>query len=382
MTQRLRSLLTDTRLLAVGMIGIILFAVLQNTVTPPWSDQKSSYGQSWDTDLLRTWLDRGGYNVRELISDPFVTANLDVIFIFDSGMTYTQPQANELRDWVRAGHTLVVAGPVSSITQPYSVDFGYLYYTAAQTKLSAPTLVSPPLGQVTLENALWGIYSSRTDLAVHLFYNDVPVLVSFPEGKGMVWVMGTSWPFTNRGLQDETNARLILNLLSQAPADARVGFDEAAAGHEDLIDEPLSLTDWLFSTPAGLSIVIGFVLTMTYLIMRGRRFGQPIPLPEDRLQREPTEYVRAMANLLRLSGQQNEILKHYKTQLKRELARRYALEADLPDEQMIRAVMALDPGIDAAGLVELFTQLSRKRMRQQDLVKTALSVDEWIRKLN
>jgi hypothetical protein len=89
-----------------------------------------------------------------------------------------------------------------------------------------------------------------------------------------------------------------------------------------------------------------------------------------------------MANLLRLSGQQNEILKHYKTQLKRELARRYALEADLPDEQMIRAVMALDPGIDAAGLVELFTQLSRKRMRQQDLVKTALSVDEWIRKLN
>ena len=60
----------------------------------------------------------------------------------------------------------------------------------------------------------------------------------------------------------------------------------------------------LLTTPPGLGLVLAFGLTFVFLALRGRRFGRIVPLPDETLRREPVEYIQAMANLYRRSGQQ------------------------------------------------------------------------------
>jgi len=51
-------------------------------------------------------------------------------------------------------------------------------------------------------------------LLIHAATGSDSVIDSFPEGTGQVWILGASYPFTNIGLQNSQNARLILNLIN------------------------------------------------------------------------------------------------------------------------------------------------------------------------
>lgn len=373
--------ITDARLLLVGLISVVVFSIFtalsgSDTNIPPSSVRSDGKEGAM---ALRRWLEASGYEVREMVSSAIQPGDLDVIFVLNPSFYYTMEEAQDVYEWVRDGHTLIVAGnvyTVNSVLRPFNVSLFYLASDGGEQSLTSPTLTTPPFERLKLD-VVYGIQSTRDDMVVHLIMNNTPVVASIQAGRGTVWIAGTVRPFTNVGLQDAASPRLIMNMLAGVPPGARIGFDEAQHGLDQTSE---TLSDWMFSSPAGWGILSALALTMTFLLLRGRRFGHTIPLREERLRREPVEYIQAMAHLLRRSGQRAETLGHYRARFLRELSRRYALDPGLDDAAIVRLVAARDASVDVDALRDLLAQLARPQVSEQDLVHIAMQVNDWTRK--
>jgi hypothetical protein len=103
-----------------------------------------------------------------------------------------------------------------------------------------------------------------------------------------------------------------------------------------------------------------------------------VPVVQDQFRREPVEYILAMANLNRRSGQRAAMLNHYRVELRRTFVRRYALDPNVSDSELVRIVTTNAPATDGAALAQLLQQLAQKTVSEQDLVRLAMQVDEWI----
>lgn len=373
--------LTDNRLLLVGVISAVIAVLLVAHFAPspaPPAFSVRNEGRS-GAMVLRRWLAASGYQTRELVSNAFDPGDLAVLFVLNPASEYTLIEAQRVRDWVQEGHTLIVVGNVwqiNSLLGPFDISLDYSSAVSSQVYLTAPSLIHPPLERVPVQNPSI-IQSARPDLVMHMALQGRPVLASFAEGAGTVWVMGSAYPFTNQGIQEEDSARLVLNLLAHDPPGAVIGFDEAQHGFEQPQAE--SLLDWLTSTPPGWSIILGVGLTLAFVLLRGRRFGRPLPLPDRQLRREPVEYIQAIAHLMRRTGQRQDTLRHYRQQFRRQLSRRYAVPANLSADDMSRLIAERDPRVDPVELHRLLVALARPQVSEQELVTIAMQVDTWMR---
>lgn len=378
----IRNVQSDVKLFALAALALAFLVFLaglgrQNSAAPPLSVRSDQRDGSL---ALRLWLEQSGYEVRESLSDPIVAPPSGVLFILEPLRPYSSLEATRLRTWVRSGNTLVVAGSwssVNSLLAPFNVSLSLLPDRNTLLLPSAPTLLSPPVDKIQVRQT-YTISTTRTNIVTHLTSNQAPVLISFNEGGGTIWVCGTIDPFTNLGLNDAMNARLILNLLARVSAKATISFDEAKHG----FTLPGSVNNWLVETVPGWGVLLAVALTMLYLGLRGRRFGRAVPLPEDRLQREPVEYIRAIANLLRKSNQRSEIIGHYRKQLRRRLSERYLLDPKLSDVELVKTIVVRDPTVDEVELRRVLSRLSRPPVTEQELISTTLVVDDWLRSLN
>jgi hypothetical protein len=120
---------------------------------------------------------------------------------------------------------------------------------------------------------------------------------------------------------------------------------------------------------------------MAFLALRWRRFGRAQPLPQDRLRREPVEYIQAMASLFQRSGQRSDILAHYRTQFRRRLSEFYAVDPRLDDSEMVSAIVSRDPTVDETALREMFAALSRRSISEVGLLSAAADMDVWLKAL-
>src|SRR5258708_772282 len=307
---------SDRRLLIgifVAVATIAIIAVLATPVDngPPLSTHSSAVDGAM---ALRLWLEKLGHPTTDLTSKPIVPGAEKTLFILDPDIGYSATEALTLQKWVRAGHTLILAGNISVINtllKPYSVSLQYFFPDSDIAPAAAPVLIKPPTDKAEIQPDS-RIETSRDDVATFLTSEGYPVLVSFPEQAGRVWVMSGVYPFTNIGLQNKATAKLVLNLLTSLDAGA-VAFDEGAHGYST--DTADSVSSWLFTTPPGLSILLALVLTLVFLALRGRRFGRAVTLPQERLRREPVEYIQAIPSLFPPSVHPGDILQHYGAQL-------------------------------------------------------------------
>lgn len=377
----MRQLGSDARLILTAAVGIVLIAIVgvifQPVPTPP---ALSVRGDDRDGAMaLSLWLEALGYDVRQMVSDPLQLDGIDVFFVLNPVIDYTPGEIEYLAEWVRRGNTLIAAGApdiLNPLLDPYHLWLSYLPDDTTTHALTSPTLLNPPVSTVQTEAIYTVNISQRPDAVVHLAEAADPVLVSLQEGAGTLWAAGGLRPFSNRGLSDPQSARLLVNLLAALPPGAVIAFDEAKHG---FAEQPQSIFAWLVSTAPGWGIVSGFVLTMTFLALRGRRFGQPVPLPENRLRRESVEYIEALANLYRRSGQRADILHHYRDQFRRRLSERYTVDPRLSDGELVRAVVFRDPSVDERLLRDLLERLSRGQVSEQELVEIVSAVDTYMR---
>jgi hypothetical protein len=363
---------------AVTVVTVIAAAI---TIAQPSEDYPTLSDRSTNADgalAFRLWLEQTGYSTHEILSNPIQLGDEDALFILAPLMSYSNQEAKTIYSWVTQGHTLIVAAypyTVDELLRPYQVTL-HLLSTKANDLQSqtAPIMASPPFDKAKVE-PIASITTQRTDVTVYISSGTDPILVSFPEGSGTVWILGALQPFTNLGLSDPGDARLVTNMLTRLPQGATIAFDEARHG----IGEIPSVSAWLFDTLPGWGLLIALVLTMTFLGLRGRRFGRAVPLPDDRLRREPVEYIRAIANLFRRSGQRAEIVRHYRRQLRRRLHERYSVDTNLTDVEMVKIIAFRDPTIDEAALRTLLADLARPSVTEPELVKLAAAVDGWLR---
>jgi hypothetical protein len=378
---------SDTGLLVVFLIAIVVTAVLlpQPSSTPTARRTSASVQSKYSggASTLRQWLEQMGYQTKVLSTDRVNPAGCDVLFVLEPVYPYTTEDAQAVAQWVADGHTLIVGVSdiaANSLLGPYNVSLIGWRYTGVLTP-TGPALSDPPFSAVEAGGQIGIITTSRTDAAVQLVSaSGDPVVVSLFHGRGIVWVVGTVYPFTNAGLNTESNARFILNLLAPVPDGATIGFEEALRSPSAAQQAQSSggLIEWVVTSRAGRSILAALALVMVYLLLRGRRFGQPIPLAQEHLRREPVEFIAAMANLMRRSGQRTEALRYYRAELQRVLAHRYAVDPHTPASDLVRIVAHNDPAIDTAALASLLQDLSRPSVSEQELVRLALEVHTWI----
>ncbi|NDJ60708.1 MAG: DUF4350 domain-containing protein [Chloroflexi bacterium] len=369
--------LTDLQYLIIGLVGIVVVAyvaALANPGVPPGPLSARSEQRN-GVLALRLWLEESGYVVRTY-TDTVRLDDLDLLFVLNPPTPYTDVRAADVRKWIERGGQLILADASSRSRQLRSVlgiGFGGFSIDNTPNALTLPMLQSPTIERIPVRQ-YYEISTAPERAVVHLADESRAILLSFAVGSGLVWVSGTSYPFTNMGLQSGDSPALILNMLAGIPPGAVIGFDEVLQ-----LENPPTLLAWLFNSPPGLGIMLSFALTMTFLALRGRRFGRAVPLPEDRLLRDPVEYIQAIANLYRRSGQRAVILAHYKAQLKRQLCERYGLRPTMSDDALIETIASRNPATDVAELRDLFRRLSAERVSEQELVSAALAMDAWLR---
>lgn len=364
-------------ILVLLLIGAYITVLLSPRPAKPLLSSRSD--DRYGAMALRLWLERSGYTVDDSIAIPADLNRADALFILEPQIIYSEEIAREVRDWVRRGNTLIVAGSplsVGDLLGAFDVQISWLGDAAGTYIPGAPTLDQPPVESAS-ESFPYGIVSDREDVVPHLFAGSTPILVSFSEGNGTVWVSGLLDPFTNIGIQGASNAQVILNLVAGIPSNARIAFDEGLYAFGSVA----SLSDWLFGTAPGIGVLGIVAITFVFLFLRGRRFGTPQPLIEEKLRREPVEYIRAIARLFRRAGGRDEMLRHYRTQLRRRLALRYGVDPDLPDAEFVRTLVYHDPALDEEALRDLLVRLSRSGVNEAYLLKTAADVDHLLRNL-
>jgi len=389
----------NLRLLIIILVAIIivsLLALLPNT--PPQLPQDNA--DTSEIILLRDWLEGIGFQTRDLATTPLDIGNARVVFVLGSKTGITTNDSRTLRTWVRQGNTLIVAG-LPAVVNPVMSAFGGITVSSAvigsETVVQAgPTLKLPPVDIATIR-ASYRITSTRTDLVVHYYVQNSPAVISFPEGNGTVWVLSTYYPFTNAGLsqsrsnsserKDRPNAELVLNMLAGVPSGAMLAFDETVgtlvttSGSGSQTERQESLLDSLLKSPAGWALILTVVLTITFLSLRGRRFGKAVPLPDDRLRREPVEYIQAIANLLRRARQRAEVQKHYSAQIRRLLSERYSIDPKMGTTDLLRTVSARDPHLNVDLLRDILNRLAVRRLGEEAMVKLASDVDQFLRSI-
>jgi hypothetical protein len=380
---RRRWLFSDTGWLIVALIVIVITAVVlpRETTEPPERTVTVQSDKRSGAMALRLWLEALDYQMAVITGNRGNLADLDALFVLMPDYPYTPEDAAVVANWVAQGHTLIVANTdttTNSLLAPYGVSLtGWSY--GDTLSLTSPALSNPPFDAIETIASVATISTRRSDVAIHLVSETGdPVAGSVFYGRGIVWIVGTVYPFTNEGLHESSSASLILNLLASVPEGASIGFDETLNLPAQQPEAAGGLTNWLVTSRAGWSIAAAAALIMGFLLLRGRRFGQPVPIGEEHLRREPVEFIVAMAHLTRRAGHRAETLRQYRLELQRFLARRYGIDPTAPPDELIRFVALHDPALDTQALADLLRQLSRKSVSEQELVRLALAVHTWI----
>lgn len=380
--------LTDNRLIVIAMLGIVLVGVLTVlfSAPPPAPPLSVRSVESEGSMALHLWLEQSGYTVRQVLSNPIRFGEIDSLFVLNPLYPYTDSEAVRIRDWVEQGNSLIVAGRypfiLNGLLDAFDVSLRFSPVAAQTLSPSLPTLDTPSVTALqadTVYDTSIVIDTLRDDIVTHVSSDDARVLISFRQGAGTVWVSGMTHPFTNRGLQDEQSARLVLNLVSNLSEGSVIGFDEARHGFQE---SSSSLSGWLVGSSAGWGILVALALTLFYLALRGRRFGVPVPIPEERLRREPVEYIQAMAHLFRRSGQRHVLLNHYRAHLWRKLSECYAVDPRLNDDELVKTLTYHDSELDPALLRNLLGRLAQNKVSEQELLDTVRDVDDLLRKIS
>ena len=379
----LRNLGADTKILLGSLVLIAILSIITVLNAPaPNAPTLSVRNDKADGAMaLQRWLQRSGYETHEVLSLSKQLSTVQVLFVLEPSNSYSTADIRLIRDWVRKGNTLIVTGTpftVNELLQPYQLSLDRHAIETDPIAAAAPTLLHPIFNAATVEVA-YPVNTERAEAVPHLFVSNLPVLMSVPEEDGQVWLSGLPIPFTNRGIRDDGNAKIIANLIANMPSDTAIGFDEQAHGYGE--EATLDFNGWLLTTPPGWGILLTVAITLLYLALRGRPFGRPVPLPDDRLRRESGEYIQAMATLFRRSGQRSEMLKHYESQLRRHLSERYALDPNLAANDLVKTVVYNDSSVDEAAFRNLLSRLRATNISEAELVRTITDVDLFLKQI-
>lgn len=381
----MRLLSRDTWLL-IGLLLLLLFftmalALWQLNEGTDLPALMSISDQPDGASALREWMEELGYRTGHAMPAGFTPPPEAGLFLMlEPGFGITDDEWEKIDEWVEAGGTLLVAGQSFGTWlafEHYEYEIRSLSSSGDNIVRSDPRLQSPPLPPLNSVRPSWQLESDRTNDTPLVTSGYRPLLLTFSQGDGRVVLTTLSYPFTNAGLKEPGNAELALNLISLSPRGGTIWFDEWHHGLRELQEVP-GPARWLRESAAGRALLYVGGMLLLFVVLRGRRFGRPLPLPESTHRRAPLEHITALAQLSRRAGHRRAALDHYYQQLKRHFGRRYHLDPGLPDEEYVAQLAALNPNINRQELAHLFARLQARQASESELLHLAQEVNEWL----
>lgn len=373
------ALLVGGLLLLVGLVSAALVRGESAGEQAVWlaSDSNERDGAR----ALALWLASQGHAVERLAYREFeLSDEVDLLFVLAPLTPFTSVELDRVDRWVRRGGTLVLAYGAGegvfadeSLLDHFDARLELLPEGPDALTLSQPLLIYPAVGPIATD-AYAGLRLARSRAVVHAALDDVPVLVSFPLDRGQVWLTTLGGAFSNAGLHDPASARLIFNLVEAARNPPRVLFDEIHHGRR--LSEG-GFDAWLWTSPLGRAGLFLGALLFGFALVRGRRFGRPLPAPEALARRGPEEYVLAMAGLFRRAGLRGAVARHYHDRLKRVLGQRFRIDPGRPDAEFVAELGSYRADLDTPGLQRLLVALAAPRPAEADLVRLAAEAGRW-----
>ncbi|MEM7113340.1 MAG: DUF4350 domain-containing protein [Chloroflexota bacterium] len=371
--------------LFVVLVIVLAVATIQEvrsqTVDPPlasFSNQPDGARAFW------LWLQALDYETSDLVRREFgIPEEAQLMLLLEPQTVVTPNEWEAIDEWVEDGGILLLSGrSFASVFAMEHYDFSLAQFeeehgeaVAQSTLFHAPSLLSVP------ETAVRAYFETeRTDYVTHVAVDGQPIIISFPQGEGRVMLSTTPFPFTNAGLQKGNNAELVHNLVQPVGPDGLVWFDEWHHGVRPTVSEGLGPWNWLRETAAGRSLLFVAGLVFLVLVLRGRPFGRPVPLPQDISRRAPVEYIAAMANLNRRAGHRTAVLQDYHDRLKRHLGQPYRLDPALTDAEFVAALAKFEPSLAQRDLLHLLHKASKKSVSEVELVEIAAETAVWLDK--
>ncbi len=372
----------NTLLAVILLLALVIFSTYsaaQQGQEPEYPPGSIYSNQPDGARALKLWLDELGYQTSSLEGGSSApTWETEMLFILRPSYSFTKVDVNFLDRWVRNGGTLIYAAADSfteaNLLNLFELDLAYIDQPANNLSLTQPLLINPPVSSVTVDTFIaWRV--SPTESVTHLQSSGFPILVSWRHGMGQVFAITALNPFTNAGLKEPGNAALVYNLALAGAGDRRtVAFDEY---HHGVQQQP-TIGNWLASTRVGWAILYSAAIVFVFLLIGGKRFGTPVPLPEHAARRTTAEYIRAMANLKRRAGRRQAVLAHYKDRLKRHLGRACGVDPSLDDGAFLSQLTVCRPDLDKGRLARLLANLSRSQVSERDMVRLAEETTQWL----
>ncbi len=362
-------------------LGLFLLLTLFTTITvvqqarasltdPPLASYST---QPQGSHALWLYLESQQLKLTDSVGDAFgVPTGVDLALVLEPTIEFTAGEWAVLRSWVEDGGTLLLAGtsqPMRLLAQELDVSLGIAPSSETAVTNQTPLLNSPNLNDIAATTPTF-LRPQRDDF-VTLLANAAgnPTAIAFAEGNGRVILTTLTEPFSNEGIQTEGNAELLLNLLNAAPHLNGIWFNEWHHGIRPQADGELTSSNWLQRTPVGRALLLVLVIIFVGLLLRGRRFGRPVPLRQDIVRRAPLEYITGIANLSRRAGHRTAVLQHYHDRLKRDLGARYRLNPNLPDQEFIAQLANYQPNLDTDALRQTLQKLSQTNISESDMVQ-------------
>lgn len=251
-------------------------------------------------------------------------------------------ETDALEDWVRAGGTLVVADPMSSLAPAVGGGGRELFdVEEGDDELIAPECALPALQEVGTIDVTGGAPYRVPEDGIGCFpVDDGAYLVARIVGDGVVVALGGAGPFVNRQLDEADNAVLAVSLMAPAGEARVVAFVEPSAagsgqrGLRELVSRRVKDGLW--------QLVVAFGL---FALWRARRLGRPVPEPQP-VPIAASELVVAVGNLLQQGRRRAAAAAMLQSELRRTLSDRLGVPLTAPPDAFVAAAAArtgLDP---------------------------------------
>jgi hypothetical protein len=360
--------------------GLFLLLIVGLVLVPPASERQIPLtvysAEPSGGKALRLWLEALGRSVTTIEGEKYeVPRNVGTLLLLDPTTSLSRDEAATLEQWTRNGGRLVVADrgvETSGLLRRFGVTVRPLS-TGFDTALPASNgRLDPHIGTVPVDTSV--------ELQIEQAAGAVPLLLGqradaepspdqdqdqeteqhvlaawVPAGRGELIVLATPDLLSNQSLRAEPNARLALSLVGVNDRGG-VAFDEVHHGFGAV--RARTLYDLLLEQAWGRTLFLAAGVVLTFLLIRGRRFGRTVPVFVDR-GRSLGELVTSQAALYRAGGKRAFAADHLARQLRGEYTQDVGLPASATDGEIEARARAL--GRDAGPALLVLRRVQRAR---------------------
>lgn len=324
---------------------------------------------------LRRYLAAMGASTTTLQGDRFLPAAsaASVLFILGATEAITPTDADNVKKFVSAGGTAVVATDVGFLERPLLDAFDVRITGVASPGthvLAGPLFADPPARAIAVDRA--GSLSLGPRALSLATDGRTSIAAAVREGRGTFYVVASLGPFLAAGLGSADNARVALALAHDAvTGGGTVAFDEYHHGFHPSTDVLVLLQ----RTWPGRALVFASVCGFLYLVLSGRRLGPPVPL-DPRPARSSLEYIRGFAGLVRRSGRGEIARRRLRRDLRNGLARTLGLDPGMPFERVLATLAATDR--QRAAEARAVDDALGRRLREDQLLRTVGQIERLV----